>query len=295
MKGQLFTQYFLTDGIRATPEWEAAAAQLADFRHRLGRRYGRFAALHQPNEAVTEQDLIRPVLALLGWSDYLPQQGAAGREDVPDHLLFADATAKARAAARPDSGARFQDALVVQESKRFELPLDHRDRRGGTPHGQMLRYLATAELASEHRLRWGILTNGGVWRLYDARARPRAAGFFEADLAELLQPGAEDGLRIFRLLFGRASFTLQGTATAAFLEAAIVEGKRYEEAVAQDLSAVVFERVFPRLVTAIAAAAGEGRRPVGSPLRSADLPLSAAVPALRRGPRAAAGQRRALR
>ena len=92
-----------------------------------------------------------------------------------------------------------------------------------------------------------------------------------------------------------SSDTLPGTATAAFLEAAIVEGKRYEEAVAQDLSAVVFERVFPRLVTAIAAAAGEGRRPVGSPLRSADLPLSAAVPALRRGPRAAAGQRRALR
>ena len=269
MKGQLFTQYFLTDGIRATPEWEAAAAQLPDFRHRLDRCYGRFAALHQPNEAVTEQDLIRPVLALLGWSDYLPQQGAAGREDVPDHLLFADATAKARAAARPDSGARFQDALVVQESKRFGLPLDHRDRRGGTPHGQMLRYLATAELASEHRLRWGILTNGGVWRLYDARARPRAAGFFEADLAEVLQPGAEDGLRIFRLLFGRASFTLQGTATAAFLEAAIVEGKRYEEAVAQDLSAVVFERVFPRLVAAVAAAAGD--RAGLSEVRSAAL------------------------
>ena len=55
-----------------------------------------------------------------------------------------------------------------------------------------------------------------------------------------------------------SSDTLPGTATAAFLEAAIVEGKRYEEAVAQDLSAVVFERVFPRLVTAIAAAAGEG-------------------------------------
>ena len=152
MKGQLFTQYFLTDGIRATPEWEAAAAQLADFRRRLDHCYGRFAALHQPNEAVTEQDLIRPVLALLGWSDYLPQQDAAGREEVPDHLLFADAAAKARAAARADSGARFQDALVMQESKRFGLPLDHRDRRGGTPHGQMLCYLATAEIASERRL-----------------------------------------------------------------------------------------------------------------------------------------------
>ena len=260
MKGQLFTQYFLTDGIRTTPEWEAAAAQLAGLRRDLGHAYGRFEERHRPNEAVTEQDLIRPVLELLGWTDYLPQQGASGREDVPDHLLFADAAAKARAAARANSGERYQDALIVQESKRFRLALDHRDRsdgnRGSTPHGQMLRYLTTAEIASEGRVRWGVLTNGGVWRLYDGRARPRAGGFFEADLAELLQAGSEDGLRIFLLLFGRSSFTLQGEATATFLEAAIVEGKRYEESVAQDLSAVVFERVFPRLVAAIRRGAG---------------------------------------
>ena len=264
MKGQLFTQYFLTDGIRTTPEWAAAAGQLAGFRGGLGDLYRRFAGRHQPNEAVTEQDLIRPLLELLGWADYLPQQGAAGGEDVPDHLLFADAAAKARAAARTDSGDRYQDALVVQESKRFGLALDHRDRsaglHGGTPHGQMLRYLTTAEIASEGRVRWGILTNGGVWRLYDARARPRAGAFLEVDLAELLRPGGadEDGLRVFRLLFGRASFTRQGEATATFLEAAIAEGKRYEEAVAEDLSAVVFERVFPRLLTAIHRAAGGG-------------------------------------
>ena len=265
MKGQLFTQYFLTDGIRATPEWEAAAAQLAGFRGALGEVYGRFAGLHQPNEAVTEQDLIRPVLELLEWTDYLPQQGAAGRDDVPDHLLFADAAAKARAAARPNSGDRYRDAAVVQESKRFGLPLDHRDRsdgadgaRGGTPHGQMLRYLTGAEIASDGGVRWGILTNGQVWRLYDARARPRAAGFFEADLAEVLQSGEEDGLRLFRLLFRRGSCTLRGEATVTFLEAAIAEGKRYEEAVAGDLSAVVFERVFPRLLTALHRAAESG-------------------------------------
>ena len=258
----MFTQYFLTDGIRATPEWAAAAEELAGFRGALGEVYGRFAALHQPNEAVTEQDLIRPLLELLGWTDYLPQQGAAGRDDVPDHLLFADAAAKARAAARPNSGDRYRDAAVVQESKRFGLPLDHRDRsdgaRGGTPHGQMLRYLTGAEIASDGGVRWGILTNGQVWRLYDARARPRAAGYFEADLAELLQPGGEDGLRLFRLLFGRGSCTLQGEATATFLEAAIAEGKRYEEAVAGDLSAVVFERVFPRLLTALHRATESG-------------------------------------
>ena len=94
---------------------------------------------------------------------------------------------------------------MVEESKRFGLALDTRDKDGetmaGTPHGQILRYLSTAEIASESRIRWGILTNGGVWRLYDYRSRPRASGYFEADLAELLDPGNEDGLRVFHLLF----------------------------------------------------------------------------------------------
>ena len=45
-------------------------------------------------------------MELLGWNDYLPQQAAAGHEDVPDHLLFADAAAKARATARGNSDHR---------------------------------------------------------------------------------------------------------------------------------------------------------------------------------------------
>ena len=150
---------------------------------------------------------------------------------------------------------------MVEESKRFGLALDTRDKDGetmaGTPHGQILRYLSTAEIASESRIRWGILTNGGVWRLYDYRSRPRASGYFEADLKTLLDPGNEDGLRVFHLLFRRDSFTLEKGATTTFLEAALAEGRRYEERVAQDLSGVVFERVFPSLVQAIADATGK--------------------------------------
>ena len=132
------------------------------------------------------------MLELLGWTDYLPQQGAARNEDIPDLLLFAGADSKARATARSKPNQRYGDALVVEESKRFGLPLDARDEddvvRARTPHGQILRYLSTADAVSEDRIRWGILTNGGVWRLYDQRARPRATGYFEVDLADILQP-----------------------------------------------------------------------------------------------------------
>ena len=258
MSGQLFTHYFLTDGITTTSEWQASLAHpegLAAFRDGVGRQFEDFSQFHAPNEAVTEQELIRPVLELLGWVDYLPQQGVARNEDIPDLLLFPDARSKGRAAARVQSDQRYLDASVVEESKRLGVPLDVRDHddnvHSGTPHGQILRYLSTADSVADGRLRWGILTNGRAWRLYDYRARPRAGGYFEADLAQLLEPGHEDDLRVFHLLFRRESFAPQQGATTAFLESALAEGRRYEEQVAQDLSGVVFESVFPSLVQAL--------------------------------------------
>ena len=81
---------------------------------------------------------------------------------------------------------------------------------------------------------------------------PCATSYFEADLGQLLEAGDTDGLRTFYLLFRRDSFAPQDGATASFLEAALAEGRRYEQQVAQDLSAVVFERAFPSLVRALA-------------------------------------------
>ncbi len=265
MPGQLFTDYFLTEGVRATPEWKASvadAASFAAFRDGVRHRYEALRDSAHPNEAVTEQELVRPVLELLGWADYLPQQGSARNEDIPDYLLFADAAAKERATGRATPQERFQDATVVEESKRFGLSLDARDQddrvQAGTPHGQVLRYLQTADDASGSRIRWGILTNGGVWRLYDHRARPRASGYFEADLEEVLQPDREDRLRTFYLLFRRESFVLREGAVTTFLEAALAEGRRYEAKVAEDLSGTVFERVFPVLVRALAGSSDQG-------------------------------------
>ena len=125
MLGQLFTHYFLTDGIGATPEWRASVASAQDFdafKKGVRQCYDVLSHSRDPNEAATEQELIRPVLELLGWADYLPQQGAARNEDIPDLLLFPDLVSKERAAARPVAEERYRAAVVVEESKRFGLP-----------------------------------------------------------------------------------------------------------------------------------------------------------------------------
>ena len=263
MPGQLFTHYFLTDGIRTTPEWRAsvdAPQDFAAFRKGICEAFDSFAGYSAPNEATTEQFLIRPVLELLGWTEYLPQQAAVGNEDIPDHLLFADAPAKMSAAGKGKPQDRYADALLVEESKRYGLPLDYRDVndkiQASSPHGQILRYLSTAGITTDDHIRWGILTNGALWRLYDNRARPRASGFFEVEVPAILDDDHQDELRAFFLLFRRQAFTLDEGATTTFVETALAEGRRYEEQVAQDLSGVVFEDVFPILVTALAEKSG---------------------------------------
>ena len=101
MQGQLFTQDFLLHGIRETPPYQALGeAALQAFVARLQGIFGGLGAQSTLNEAQTEQLLIEPVLAELGWGgDYLPQVNLSGkrREDVPDILLFADGAAYARA------------------------------------------------------------------------------------------------------------------------------------------------------------------------------------------------------
>ena len=183
------------------------------------------SSFHSPNESDTEQEIIVPILKLLGWHDYLSQQGTQGREEVPDYLLFADSEAKQQAAASPQPTANYDQALVVAESKRWGLSLDQRNQNTRkTPSGQLLSYLTTADIASDGRMRWGLLTNGRVWRLYDHRSRPRHSRYFEVDLNVLQEEKEPDALRLFYLLLRKDSFLPQQGATASFLEWALDEG-----------------------------------------------------------------------
>ena len=61
MPGQLFTHYFLTDGIKATDEWKTSVSQpdtFDKFSTDISDLLEKFARFKAPNEAVTEQDII---------------------------------------------------------------------------------------------------------------------------------------------------------------------------------------------------------------------------------------------
>ena len=262
MQGRLLSDYFNNEGIMATEEWKESVRFPEHFRNfeaTLRDKYRAIMRSKEPNEALTEQELIQPVMRALGWEHYIPQQGTDRNEDIPDLLLFADDESKSAALAQQTHNDRFKQALAIQENKRLYLNLDTRGDQSSSPHGQILRYLAAADDASLGKIRWGILTNGKMWRLYDYRTRPRATAYYQADLRHALDAITTtddyDELRKFYLLFRRKAFTPQEGATTTFLEKCLAEAKLFEERVAQDISGIVFERVFPNLVAALAKAA----------------------------------------
>ena len=128
-------------------DWRAIDdAALDDLEAALRTIFDDFPIGGSPNESQTENDLIWPVLARLGWTASLQQQNlsATGREDVPDGLLFADMATKDRANRFAQDCKRYGLGLAVVESKRWLRPLDRRSGQHGeetAPSTQMLRYL----------------------------------------------------------------------------------------------------------------------------------------------------------
>jgi hypothetical protein len=263
-QGSLFSIDFLQETITRGADWKRISdADVAHLAANLREIFNKFPVAQTPNESQTEDDLIWPVLAKVGWTASLRQQNLAakGRDDVPDGLLFQDEATKARANSFAEEFKRYGFGLAIVESKRWQRPLDRQSGRRGeetAPSTQMLRYLRRVE----------DLTNGSRWRLYYQGARSVSEQFFELDLAALLAiPGHDGGLfaipefvrhhwlRVFILTFGCEAFLPSPSDPRTFHQRAMDEGKFYEERVAGNLSNLVFGTVFPVLAKAIGVAA----------------------------------------
>jgi hypothetical protein len=267
-RGLLFTREFLENGIVETDAWVALGQEeVTRFRAAARSIFSQFPTKGSPNEATTERDLIFRVLEALGWEHILVQQSTSTkrRTDIPDALLFADAEAKARANAERIEAARCRHGLAVIENKAWGIPLDRAAKSGeSVPSTQILRYLSLAEVQSDQRIQWAILTNGQVWRLYYQKAKSRAEEFLELDLQQILglseqadlfseEFDPDHWLRVFVLMFRRAAFASGPEDDRTFHQVALNARQWWQEKVKTDLSQLVFEELFPNIVRSIVA------------------------------------------
>src|SRR5215210_7868366 len=280
-QGTLFTEDFLTQGIRETEAWRGLLADdLKRFRADLQTIFAGLADPARLDEANTEERIVRPVLRALDWAGCFSVQERAevtGRANVPDYLLFGSADAFAQADRKRQAAERYPLAIAVGDAKAWSIGLDQ--RAGGaagneTPSGQIIRYLTRADVQSNGHVLWGVLTNGRHWRLYYQRAKSRLEEYFEIDLAWALKlPGVQGELsasarpelfatdqewsdhllKLIWLTFRREAF-LPGADGRSFHQIALDEGRNWESKVRESLAGVVFGQVFPDLLRALARA-----------------------------------------
>ncbi len=280
-KGNLFTEYFLREGIRHTEDWRRLDKKnLVHFKDQLKIFLQDFSQRLNPDEADTEDGLIVPILRSLGFH-FSRQKAIGDSRDMPDFILFASKEDKAAFDRVPRKKKPWHRAVAILEGKRWERSLDRGDRSDPfdphAPSSQILRYLSLAESISGGKLLWGILTNGRLWRLYYHRASSRAEGFLEIDLKEIfcsrklpfpegfLDP--EHLLYLFQLFFRCEAFVpAPWRPYKTFLEIALAEGKRWEERVSADLRDKIFGQVFPKLAKGFLEEAKRRELPVSDDL-----------------------------
>jgi hypothetical protein len=232
---KLFSDHFLLEGL---PNWtefsrvdpKPLLQDLADLWD------SERATLASANEAQTEERFVKPALARLGFA-FTVQAGitTAGGHRQPDYALFVDD--EVRAAADALQGAdRYRGAVGVCDAKRFDRPLDRRRVRGALsedPVAQIIHYIAVT------RRRWGILTNGRLWRLYAAEGDMVEGACFEVDLGSLLDARDPEAFRYFAVLFAATAFA-PGADARSLLDRALDGSRAQAVAVGEALRQQVF-------------------------------------------------------
>ena len=267
VRGNLFTSDFLERGIRDTSAYRGLdTAVFAERAGKLRSLFADFPVTTSPNESETEARLIYPIADLIGWTNRQVQQSLeAGRRNVPDALLFLSEEDRRAADHEATQEGRVRHADAILEAKRWNVPFDSRVDRETPPMAQLLVYLSRAEVRSNRRVRWGILTDGRKWRLSFQGAPSLLTDYLEIDLAVLLDvagvdpdlfsPPHEDRehwLKVFLLMFRADAFRRDGDGRT-FHELALDQGRFWEARVKRSLSDTIFETVFPGLLRAFKA------------------------------------------
>jgi len=178
-------------------------------------------------EAPCEQYLLRPALKLLGFArDEKPPLPTVEATFEPDYALFAAPEDLAAVAdADTDTDDYYAAAVAIAEAKRWDRDLgsaepgEDETAKRQHPGAQIRRYLLDANV------RWGILTNGRVWRIYEREASRAGFRYYEIDLPALLDADVQD-FRFFWLLFRRDAYVADAEGRAPVARV-LDESRRY--------------------------------------------------------------------
>ncbi len=238
----LFADNYLDNRLPDHPVWQSLDEDLLkEILSALTILHARHAEkfTDRTSEAVTEEDFIKPVLEIL-WNEgeertwqVQPVISIPGMSKTPDYAMFASAADRNAADKLAGTLAYWSSAIALGDAKRWQQPLDKK-RGDETPSAQITNYLYRS------KVRWGILTNGAKWRLYEKDKSSAGEIYFEVDLDEIIRENDSEGFKWFYLFFRREAF-LRDKDGISFLDQVLKESQAYTTAVGKSLKESVYD------------------------------------------------------
>ena len=164
---QLFSDHYLDETLPQRQDWQDLLLEAAPIMNELTSLFQHYVP--SDKEAQLEQDVIRPVLNMLGHTfEVQPSLATPDGTKVPDYVFYRDQDAvNANKGKRLDETLLQAGAFAVGDAKYWECPLDIAIKyKGGDPFTNKNPSYQIAFYIQHSGLDWGILTNGRKWRLY---------------------------------------------------------------------------------------------------------------------------------
>lgn len=236
----LFSDYYLEEILPGQEEFTGPGKILSDSFGSIKRLFkDKRKELPQRPEASLEEEFIRPILDILGHLyEVQPPLPTSERVNHPDYAFFASSEEKLFAVNHLGKKEFWTRAVAVGDAKSWERSLDKKLSGGGdhfdslNPSYQIDSYLRDSEL------KWGILTNGRYWRLYNRDTSYKLGVYYEIDLQKLIEKGSVDDFKYFYLFFRKEAFLPKG---ASFLDRTYQGSIDYAKEVGERLKENVYE------------------------------------------------------
>ena len=237
----LFSDHYLKNILRRTPEWKELQTPAAVFLDWLREQYVKERAqLADYHESQLEDNWIKPILTQLGhvWEGQAAIPGLTGSIKKPDFALFPDEAARQTAVSQQNSPEYVKDVLALVEAKKWTVnlskksgPLPRFDDQN--PMYQIDTYLSLSGVT------WGILSNGRFWRLVHKNSSRTLETYFEIDLLAALHAPEDSnaGLAVatfFYAFFNQSAFRADAHGHI-FLDEALSQSRAYAIALEADL------------------------------------------------------------
>jgi len=228
----LFSNYYLEKYIPESTEWKKKD-HIAAF-EQIKKIYTRESpSIKTLNEKQLENHFFNEIFSILGFVYEVTEPTHA--RNFPDYAFFFDRNGLDDAHKNKETIPFFTNAVAIGEVKQWKVDLDKVSKNeyniSENPSLQIWTYLEDTEQ------KWGILSNGRIWRLYCKERR--RDNYLEIDLLRLIESNDTDTFRFFYYFFRKDAF-VKSKEGQAFLDRVLNESKEYAEKIGDDLKDNVY-------------------------------------------------------